>query len=655
MKKAILVARRQAGGIFITGLFVFLALATGSRAAIPPAERLLPADTLLVVTVPDCTKMRAIYEASPLGKLWNDPAMKPFHDRFITNLTEQFVTPLKRDLGVKLDDYSALLQGQLTFAVTKEEWNGQGDSAPALLLLLDAKDKSDLLKKNLADLRKKWVDAGKPIKTEKIRDVEFSIVPLSTNDVPKTLRQFFPQHQEIQELGKEPASKDASKSVIVVGQYESLLIAGSSVKAVEKVMARLTGGSVPALADEAAFEANRLAMFRDAPLFAWFNAKAVFEVLGRLPEEKPNPEAPSPLPTFSMSKLISASGLGALKTLAFDFRNSSDGITYEIFVGAPEGSRRGLSKILAVENKDSNPPIFVPGNVVKFQRWRIDGQKAVAAFEKMLSEISPQTFNTWNFLLSSGNEAAKQGDQTYDLRKDLIGGLGDDWISYEKVPRGNSAAELSSPPSLLLIGSPNADKLVLSLKGVLVILSPDATKPQEREFLGRKIYSIKMPQLPMTTPAPSAPRTLHYAASAGYVAFSTDVSLLEEYLRSGEGQSKPLRETPGLTEAAQKVGGQNTGLFAYENQSETMRVSFETLKKSVGGPTNRSSNPLNPLASSIPFAGPEKSYKDWMDYSLLPSFDRVAKYFYYTVHAGSANVDGITFKFFCPTPPALKK
>jgi len=278
----------------------------------------------------------------------------------------------------------------------------------------------------------------------------------------------------------------------------------------------------------------------------------------------------------------------------------------------------------------------------------------VAAFEKMLNDISAQTFNTWNFVLSSGNEAAKQTDPAYDLRQDLIGNLGDDWISYGKAPRGNSAAELNSPPSLLLIGSPNADKLVVSLKGVLVILSPDATKPQEREFLGRKIYSIKMPQLPMTTPASSAPRMLHYAASAGYVAFSTDVALLEEYLRSGEGLNKALRETPGLTEAAQKVGGQNTGLFAYENQIETMRAALESLKKNTGGPTN-SSNPFNPLTSSIPFAGPEKSYKDWMDFSLLPAFDQVAKYFYYTVHAGSANVDGITFKFFCPTPPALKQ
>jgi hypothetical protein len=159
--------------------------------------------------------------------------MKPFHDRFITNLTELPVTPLKR-FGSKLDDYGALLQGQLTFAVTQEEWNGQGDSAPALLLLLDAKDKSDP-EENLAELRKKWVDAGKPIKTEKIRDVEFSIVPLSTNDVPNSDNSSAASGNPgtRQRAGQQRRLEKRNRG----GQYESLY-RGSSVKAVEKVMAR---------------------------------------------------------------------------------------------------------------------------------------------------------------------------------------------------------------------------------------------------------------------------------------------------------------------------------------------------------------------------------------------------------------------------------
>jgi hypothetical protein len=43
-----------------------------------------------------------------------------------------------------------------------------------------------------------------------------------------------------------------------------------------------------------------------------------------------------------------------------------------------------------------------------------------------------------------------------------------------------------------------------------------------------------------------------------------------------------------------------------------------------------------------------------MDFSLLPPFDKVAQYFYFTVTAGSANVDGLTLKIFSPTPPALR-
>jgi hypothetical protein len=46
-------------------------------------------------------------------------------------------------------------------------------------------------------LRQKWSAAGKAIKTEKIRDVEFFIVPLTTNDVPQTLRKLLPQSQEL--------------------------------------------------------------------------------------------------------------------------------------------------------------------------------------------------------------------------------------------------------------------------------------------------------------------------------------------------------------------------------------------------------------------------------------------------------------------------
>src|SRR5271154_3594087 len=132
--------------IILTAWVASLAFAPPIGGSIPPAENLLPSDTLLVVTAPDCAAFRATLHQSPQWQFWNDPAMKPFHDKFISKWNEQFVAPLEHDLGVKLADFADLPQGQLVFAVTQNGWNGKGeDQTPGLILLLDAKDKSGLL------------------------------------------------------------------------------------------------------------------------------------------------------------------------------------------------------------------------------------------------------------------------------------------------------------------------------------------------------------------------------------------------------------------------------------------------------------------------------------------------------------------------------
>ncbi len=435
-------------------LNILLLNAAPSFAAIPPAEKLLPPDTLAVISAPDWAKLREVYKKSPQSQFWDDAAMKPFRAKFAAKWSEEFVKPLERDLGVKLDDYEALLQGQLTFAVTQEGWQGKKDDVvPAFIFLLDAKDKSDLLKKNLASLRKKWSADGKAIKTEKIRDVEFSIVPLTTNDMPKTLRQFFPQHQDVEELGKEGEKKDATRDELVIGQHDSLLIVGSTVKVVEKIMARVVAGnSAATLADQPDFESARIGMFRDAPIFGWINAKTFVDVLSKVMADSENPDAPSPLPIPPVSKIISAAGLGGLKTVAFNFRDTGDGRSVELFLNAPESTRTGLMKLIAMEPKESIAPAFVPADAVKFARWRLDGQKTLATLEKMVTDVFPDGLSTWNFILNNANEAMRMDEPDYDIRKNIFGNLGDDLINYEKAPRGKTAAEVASAPSLFLIG-----------------------------------------------------------------------------------------------------------------------------------------------------------------------------------------------------------
>src|SRR5882724_2785910 len=168
----------------------FIGLTLTASAVIPPVEKILPDDTLLLVTTPDYAKMRDTYRASPQTQLWSDPAMKPFKDKFVSKLSENLIQPLEKELGVELNDYTNLPQGQITFALTQNGWPAVEGARPGILFLLDTKDKSPQLMKNLADVRKKWVAAGKTLRTEKIRNIEFSVLPISDKDIPKTLRKF---------------------------------------------------------------------------------------------------------------------------------------------------------------------------------------------------------------------------------------------------------------------------------------------------------------------------------------------------------------------------------------------------------------------------------------------------------------------------------
>jgi hypothetical protein len=38
---------------------------------------------------------------------------------------------------------------------------------------------------------------------------------------------------------------------------------------------------------------------------------------------------------------------------------------------------------------------------------------------------------------------------------------------------------------------------------------------------------------------------------------------------------------------------------------------------------------------------------------MLPDFDAVSKYFYFSVYSGSTTADGLSFKAFAPRPPGL--
>jgi hypothetical protein len=613
---------------------IFLAAAGLVRAAIAPAENLLPSDTLAFFTVPDCAALRAVSKVSPQMMLWNDAAMKPFHDKFMAKLNEKFTAPLEHDLGVKAADFMDLPQGQFTLAVTVNGSTGHDDVPPGILLLLDTKGKSDSLKTNLAALQKKWVADGRALRTEKFHGLAFTVVPLSSNDFAG----IFPKRAPVQELGKEP--KVEKPGELYFAQFESLLIAGNSPKVVEPVAAHLTGGSVPALADDATFAADKLAQFRDAPTYyGWFNGNKFFTMLTESPVSAEGDPA-SVMPKFTAAKILGVTGLGSLKSASFALREARDGSALTLHLSAPEATRAGILKILTIAPKDAGAPVFVPAESVKFSRFRLDGKQTWAELQKMIAGISPGGLASLNAVIDMANTFGQQKNPGFDLRTALMGNLGDDIITYQKAPVSDSLVALSGPPTLFLVAVANADQTIDAVKTVAAMATPqDATKLAPREFLGHKIHTIALRPTRNNLTGEAVTHSLYVSASGGYLALSTDTTMLEEYLRSADGKVKPLSETAGLAEAAQRVGGMGGGMFGYQNQRETMRQSFKLLKN------------VSEADSTMKMFPP--TFREWVDFALLPDYGAVQKYFYVSVFAGNANADGLTMKVFTPRSPQL--
>ena len=597
-----------------------------ARAAVPPPEQILASDTIAVLAIPDYSRVLESQKSAPYLQLWRDESMRAFREKFVAKFTKEVIEPVERQLGLKIADYLDLARGQITLAFTRNGWNGTAEPLPGFIALIDTREKSELLAKNLAEVRKKLTESGQTLKSERIRDVEFTTLPVEVPDGPKFQLSF--------------------------GQAGPVLVVGTATADLERVVARLAGGGSQPLAELPAFDKDYQSLFRAAESYGWINFTQVNEVLTQVIT---GAAAESGGDSGASGKILENLGLNGLKTLAFASRSGSDGAEVEMAMTVPADLRRGLFKLIATEAKDSSPPSFVPSDAISFSRWRIDGQKFWDTLEATIGEMTGGTIST--FFIAPINEAGKQKDPNFDLRRSVIGNLGDDVVSYQKAPRGVTLEALNAQPALTLIGTANGEQLIQSLRTLVAALGSNPMLAgaagnlefKEREFLGKKIHSLP---LPAAEGAEAAERNVMFCASGGFLAISLDAAILEEYLRSGETKPKPLSATPGLANAAEKVGGMATGLFGFQNDLENMRVLYELAKANED--LLATVMAASPLAESLPPEERQKALNEWVDFSLLPSFDRISKYFGISVYGGRMSADGYSMKIFTPIPTGMR-
>jgi hypothetical protein len=569
-------------------------------------EALLPAETVLVMAAPNYASAKKHFKGGAAARFWDSAEFKPFRKKLVNGFEENVLVTIEEELAIDFEAFEEMASGPVALAVVPGLAAGE---EPALLLLLDAGRKSFALRRTLSRMEREWKKADRKVSETEIGGVDFT-----TLSEPEGNRQMH------------------------VGRVGAQLIIGTKPAQIEGVLARLNGKGDGTLADNAAFAASHSALLKEADFYVWANPSAVLpQLLDNLPDGAEL--------GIDFGEVVSALGIKGLGTFAMAYSERPSGAHYELFIGLPKANRKGLFGLLETKRADASPPPFVPANVGGFLRWRLDMDAAWKNLDKLLLELSPDVANMVEFTVGL---LGKDKDANFDFRKSFLNNFGDDLILYQMPPKGTALNGIGAGPIVVLVKSPNPDELIKGIGAVPGILPPplNETAMLPRRLGDHTVYSFELAEFPDPSTGELVKMELLLAARDGYMAVATDTDLLQVFLDGKTSSSLAKRD--GLATAAASVGGMDSGIFGYQNDRNMVLNTMDTLRDNA--------DQFDMILSMIPTDGfGEVSLSEWLDFSLLPTGSKIAKYFDFTVYGAETNDRGISLKMFSPRPATLKR
>ena len=593
--------------IIVSVLIAFtLVSSTNAAKATPPLEALLPAGTVLVVAAPNYASAKKHFKASASGRFWDSAEFKPFRKKLAAGFEANVMAEIEEELAIDFDAFEKMASGSVALAVVPGQDAGE---EPALLLLLDAGRKSVTLRRALSRLERDWKKDDREVSETEIGGVDFTTV-----------------------------SDPEGDQQVHIGRVGAQLFVGTKSAQIEGVLARLNGKGSGTLADNPAFAADHGAVLKGADFYVWANPGAVLpQLLDNLPDGAEL--------GIDFGEVVGALGINGLGTFAMAYSERPSGAHYELFIGLPKANRKGLFSLLETKRADASPPPFVPANVGGFLRWRLNMDAAWKNLEKLLLELSPDVANMVEFTVGL---LGKDKDSNFDFKKSFLNNFGDDLILYQMPPKSSALNDIGAGPIVVLVKSPNPDELIKGIGAVPGILPPplNETAMLPRRLGDHTVYSFELAEFPDPSTGELVKMELLLAARDGYMAVSTDADLLQMFL---DGKTMgSLAKRDGLATAATSVGGMDSGIFGYQNDRDMVLSTIDTLRDNT--------DQFDMILSMIPMDDlGEVSLGEWLDFSLLPTGSKIAKYFDFTVYGAETNDRGISLKMFSPRPATLKR
>ena len=569
---------------------------------LPKTANLVPAETVLLVEVDNFSRLKTQFEKTNLYKLYKDPAMAAFFDNLKTKWQER-IRQRDNEIAKAIVNADILPQGRVAVSLVLDK-QAIDSNEPTLLCITQWGDNTTKIKEAVDKTVEKAIEKGSHRKTQDYRGVSIKTI--------------------IDEHG----------TAISYSFVDDCLIVSDRSDLVEFVIAHIKGAKGPTLADNSDYTAAIAATGPHHDIDLYVNIKQIIKTIIAENSTGWLRSAITNLGVDNVASLSCSIGLARCPGSSYCGKTAVK----------INGAKKGICKMLEFESAASETPRFIPASAYSATFLNLDIKKVYSELANILYSFEPM-LSAWMYTpLPTSDSADEPG---LKIKDDIIDYLGSQILVAQSVDKPFSK---TSMPHYLVAFAVN-DRIALEKSLSLLHRKMTAANNREasRELLGHTIYLVMPPQLPqlpgnvrpMQGPADSPIQQrpeLAFTITDTYLIFGAE-STVERAIRTLSSSSTASVASSSWFSKAKSAIPSLTGFSRVEDNSTQAEILWWMMKQSGKADGE----------DTVAAAGPGMMFpqigKDLFDFSLLPEFDAVKKYFGVGASYGLSRPDGFFFEF----------
>lgn len=530
------------------------------------APRLFPDNTFGYIRIDDTREMKAKMEETNIGRLTDDPQIKPILKEFYGTIVDS-LKDMQSSIGINLDELLSIPNGELAVAVYPTK------TRPAVSVLLEAGDEMPPVEILLARLEDELRKNGAIQKTKDVAGI-------------KIVQWADPDRRERQ-----------------VGYFidSGCLVATSQVEEIERLAMVWTGNATDfkPLADNRRFTnimSRCVGAAGERPQASYFvDPIAIFKEA-----MKSNPNGGMTLAFLPIIGVDGIQGLGGSMILRTD---EFDSIVHNhLLVASP---RKSLMQVLRPKSGSTEPESWVSEDIGTYATFNWDLKKTLSSIARIVGEevFEEQVIKTMSDRMG------------VDFQKDIIDNINDRFSLVQIFIR---PAKINSGSNIYCIhlknGKTFAQDILPKLHEKFKGLGPGIESTTLDDIV---IYQMKIPNRSEAVRAPEP-----CAAVIGDMLLISDArTALDKAIYTYKGQHEILADSLEYKLVRDKIkkqlGDRETSIISFQRPEESLRLFYDL----AADPKNK--DRMKEMSENNPFF---RAISNSLERHKLPPFETLSKY-----------------------------